>query len=161
MRLNRSKIKKYNKLADKKPVMVRVGHTWYTWAEGDPKHGVFLTTKSGRDVEFDYDQIDDIQESTMKLTKLKLKEMIKGEILKEQGVADEDVKAALKIKKDLMKIGKFIETGFAMIDKSLSSFNSPGLKTWFYQAITKGVSRNKFDRRTFEKELEDWYRYRR
>ena len=48
-----------------------------------------------------------------------------------------------------------------MIDKSLSSFNSPGLKTWLYQAIIKGVSRNKFDRRTFEKELEDWYRYRR
>jgi len=160
MRLNRSKIKKYNKLADKKPVMVRVGHTWYTWYEGG-KNSAFLTTQRGKDVEFDYDQIDDIQESTMKLTKSKLKETIKGEILKEQGVADEDAKAALKIKKDLMKIGKFIETGFAMIDKSLSSFNAPGLKTWFYQAIVKGVSRNKFDRRAFEKELEDWYRYRR
>jgi hypothetical protein len=160
MRLNTSKIKKYNKLADKNPVMVRVGHTWYTWYEGG-KNSAFLTTQRGKDVEFDYDQIDDIQESTMKLTKSKLKEMIKGEILKEQGVADEDAKAALKIKKDLMKIGKFIETGFAMIDKSLSSFNAPGLKTWFYQAIVKGVSRNKFDRRAFEKELEDWYRYRR
>ena len=97
----------------------------------------------------------------MKLTKSKLKEMIKGEILKEQdSVSDKDAAAALKIKKDLMKIGKFIETGFAMIDKSLSSFNSPGLKTWLYQAIIKGVSRNKFDRRAFEKELEDWYRYR-
>jgi len=59
-----------------------------------------------------------------------------------------------------MKIGKFIETGFAMIDNSLSSANSPGLKTWFYQAITKGVSRNKFDRRAFEKELSDWYKGR-
>ena len=96
----------------------------------------------------------------MKLTKSKLREMVKNEFLKEQGVADEDVKAALKIKKDLMKVGKFIETGFAMIDNSLSSFNSPGLKTWLYQAIIKGISRNKFDRRAFEKELEDWYRYR-
>ena len=44
--------------------------------------------------------------------------MIKGEILKEQGVADEDAKAALKIKKDLMKIGKFIETVFPRSDIS-------------------------------------------
>tara|TARA_Y100000310_G_scaffold180070_1_gene179981 strand:- start:934 stop:1224 length:291 start_codon:yes stop_codon:yes gene_type:complete len=95
----------------------------------------------------------------MKITKTKLKEMIKQE-LNEQGVAVEDLAAAKKIKNDLMKVGKFIETGYAMIDKSLSSFNSPGLKTWFYQAINKGISRNKFDRRVFEKELEDWYRWR-
>ena len=95
----------------------------------------------------------------MKITKSKLKKIIKEE-LKEQGVADEDAKAALKIKKDLMKIGKFIETGFAMIDKSLSSFNSPGLKEWLYRAINKGASRNKFDRRAFEAQLEDWYRFR-
>ena len=95
----------------------------------------------------------------MKITKSKLKKIIKEE-LKEQGVADKDMKAALKIKNDLMKVGKFIETGYAMIDKSLSSFNSPGLKTWLYQAINKGISRNKFDRRVFEKELEDWYRFR-
>ena len=79
MKLKPRDIKKYNKIADKgrKPIMVRVGSKWYTWSEGDPKYGVFLTTQSGRDVEFDFKQIDDIQEGAMKLTKSKLKEMIK------------------------------------------------------------------------------------
>ena len=65
MKLKPRDIKKYNKLANKKPIMARVGSKWYTWAEGDPKHGVFLTTQSGDDVEFDFKQIDDIQESKM------------------------------------------------------------------------------------------------
>jgi|10_taG_2_1085330.scaffolds.fasta_scaffold55763_3 hypothetical protein len=78
MKLKPRDIKRYNKIADKgrKPIMVRVGHKWYTWYEGDPKHGVFLTTQSGRDVEFDFKQIDDIQEGIEKLTKSKLKEMV-------------------------------------------------------------------------------------
>ena len=57
--------------------MVRVDSKWYTWSEGDPKYGVFLTTQSGRDVEFDFKQIDDIQEGVEKLTKSKLKEIVK------------------------------------------------------------------------------------
>ena len=68
MKLKPKDIKKYNKLSKKKPVMVRVGSNWYTWSEGDPKYGVFLTTQSGRDVEFDFKQIDDIQEGVEKLT---------------------------------------------------------------------------------------------
>ena len=82
MKLTPVKIKKYNKIAaaGKKPIMVRVGHKWYTWAEGDPKYGVFLTTQSGKDVEFDFKQIDDIQEGVMKLTKSKLREIIKQEL---------------------------------------------------------------------------------
>ena len=84
MKLTSSQIKKYNKIADagKKPIMVRVGSKWYTWYEGDPKYGVFLTTQSGKDVEFDFKQIDDIQENIMKLTKSKLKEIIREEIQK-------------------------------------------------------------------------------
>ena len=83
MKLKPKDIKKYNKLSKKKPVMVRVGSKWYTWSEGDPKYGVFLTTQSGRDVEFDFKQIDDIQEGVEKLTKSKLKEMIREELMKE------------------------------------------------------------------------------
>ena len=84
MKIKPRDIKRYNKIAEKgrKPVMVRVGHKWYTWYEGDPKHGVFLTTQSGRDVEFDFKQIDDIEESIEKLTKSKLKEIIREEIQK-------------------------------------------------------------------------------
>ena len=69
MKLKPRDIKRYNKIAEKgrKPIMVRVGNNWYTWYEGDPKHGVFLTTQSGRDVEFDFKQIDDIQEGVIKL----------------------------------------------------------------------------------------------
>ena len=77
MKLTSSQIKKLNKLANKKPIMVRVGHNWYTWYEGDPKHGVFLTTQSGDDVEFDFKQIDDIQESKMVKMKLQLRELIR------------------------------------------------------------------------------------
>jgi hypothetical protein len=85
MKLKPKDIKRYNKIADKgrKPIMVRVGHKWYTWYEGDPKHGVFLTTQSGRDVEFDFKQIDDIQEGVEKLTISKLKEMV-GEVMNER-----------------------------------------------------------------------------
>jgi hypothetical protein len=84
MKLTSSQIKKYNKIADagKNPIMVRVGHNWYTWYEGDPKHGVFLTTQSGADVEFDFKQIDDIQESKMVKMKSKLREIIREEIQK-------------------------------------------------------------------------------
>ncbi len=84
MKIKPRDIKRYNKIAEKgrKPIMVRVGHKWYTWYEGDPKHGVFLTTQSGRDVEFDFKQIDDIEEGVEKLTKSKLKEMIREEIQK-------------------------------------------------------------------------------
>ena len=81
MRLSSSKIKKYNKIADKKPVMVRVDHVWYTWLEGDQK-SVFLTTQNGKDIEFDYNRIDDIQESTTKITKSQLREIIREEIQK-------------------------------------------------------------------------------
>jgi hypothetical protein len=82
MRLSSSKIKKYNKMAVKKSVMVRVGHTWYGWAEGD-RNSVFLTTEKGKDIEFRYSQIDDIQENVMRITKKQLKEMIREGLIEE------------------------------------------------------------------------------
>ena len=109
MKLTSSQIKKYNKIADagKKPIMVRVGSKWYTWYEGDPKYGVFLTTQSGKDVEFDFKQIDDIQENIMKLTKSKLKEMIREELINEydRGLTPNDlIKELKKVNKDVVKI---------------------------------------------------------
>ena len=80
MKLTSSQIKKLNKLSKKKPIMVRVNQNWYTWAEGDPKYGVFLTTQSGDDVEFDFKQIDDIQENKTVKMKSKLREIIKEEL---------------------------------------------------------------------------------
>ena len=109
MKLTSSQIKKYNKIADagKKPIMVRVGSKWYTWYEGDPKYGVFLTTQSGKDVEFDFKQIDDIQENIMKLTKSKLKEMIREELINEydRGLTPNDlIKELKKVNIDVVKI---------------------------------------------------------
>ena len=100
MKLKPRDIKKYNKIAaaGKKPIMVRVNQNWYTWLEGDPKYGVFLTTKSGRDVEFGWKQIDDIQEGIMKLTKSKLKEIIR-EVITEteaEGYDDPAYRATVK-----------------------------------------------------------------
>tara|TARA_Y100001951_G_C11201259_1_gene217278 strand:+ start:314 stop:772 length:459 start_codon:yes stop_codon:yes gene_type:complete len=113
LKLTKSQIKKYNKIADagKNPIMVRVGHNWYTWYEGDPKHGVFLTTQSGADVEFDFKQIDDIQESKVMKMKSKLREIIRKELLKEEMVEVErvqDIEASIfdiiiEFKKTLMK----------------------------------------------------------
>ena len=103
MKLTSSQIKKYNKIADagKKPIMVRVGSKWYTWYEGDPKYGVFLTTQSGKDVEFDFKQIDDIQENKMEKMKSKLREIIREELLKE-GSGDTKISTKSEMKKALM-----------------------------------------------------------
>jgi len=79
MKLSKSQIKKLDKLSKKKPIMVRVGHTWYTWYESD-ENGVWLTTQGGDEKEFKYKEIDDIQEGITKITKSQLREMIRKEI---------------------------------------------------------------------------------
>ena len=108
MKLTSSQIKKYNKIADagKKPIMVRVGSKWYTWYEGDPKYGVFLTTQSGKDVEFDFKQIDDIQESKMTKMKSKLREIIREEIqkLNEGKNYTKSVKLAKRLESRFLKL---------------------------------------------------------
>jgi len=124
MKIKPRDIKRYNKIAEKgrKPIMVRVGNNWYTWYEGDPKYGVFLTTQSGKDVEFDFKQIDDIQEGVEKLTKSKLKEIIREEIkslkeMKELNLSDPDI--------DIFISGNKIEIDFAMFD-----FKASAIQRW-------------------------------
>jgi len=124
MKLTSSQIKKYNKIADagKKPIMVRVGSKWYTWYEGDPKYGVFLTTQSGKDVEFDFKQIDDIQENKMEKMKSKLREIIREEIkslkeMKELNLSDPDI--------DIFISGNKIEIDFDMFD-----FKASAIQRW-------------------------------
>ena len=79
MKLSKSQIKKLDKLSKKKPIMVRVGHNWYNWYESEGNI-VWLTTQSGDEKEFKYKEIDDIQESTMKITKTQLRKIIKEEL---------------------------------------------------------------------------------
>ena len=120
MKLTKSQIKKYNKIADagKKPIMVRVGSKWYTWYEGDPKYGVFLTTQSGKDVEFDFKQIDDIQENKMEKMKSKLREIIREEIQKlYEFQAGDNVK-------------EMIEDGIHTMEDGFKSLRAGMLKAW-------------------------------
>ena len=112
MKLTKSKIKKYNKIVskNKKPIMVRVGHVWYTWLEGD-NGSVFLTTKNGKDIEFDYNQIDDIQESITKISKKKLRKMIGEEIqqLRELSMAPfSSQEARLHVNADIKDMSKLL-----------------------------------------------------
>lgn len=80
---------------------------------------------------------------------IKLKDIIKE---------DADIANAKKIKKDLMEVGKFIETGFSKINK-IGKFTAPGLRLWFYNAIKKNLvtGTRGFNRKGFEKVLNDWY----
>ena len=123
MKLTSSQIKKLNKLANKKPIMVRVGHNWYTWAEGDPKYGVFLTTQSGDDVEFDFKQIDDIQESKMVKMKSKLREMIREE-LNEGKNYTKSSKLAKKLESRLSKLDAAENNVISIIRKMRTDYQN-------------------------------------
>ena len=125
MKLTRSQIKKYNKIADagKNPIMVRVGHNWYTWYEGDPKHGVFLTTQSGADVEFDFKQIDDIQESKVMKMKSKLREMIREE-LNEGKNYTKSSKLAKKLESRLSKLDAAENNVISIIRKMRTDYQN-------------------------------------
>ena len=54
--------KKYNKLVNKgKSVMVQTAYgDHFAWEEGS-RHGVFATEKSGREIELDHDDIDQVE----------------------------------------------------------------------------------------------------
>ena len=70
----------------------------------------------------------------MKLTKLKLRELVKNELLKEQGVADEDAKAALKIKKDQLEV----KTENLYIDENILRLAKKYINRYSVQASPKG-----------------------
>ena len=59
--------------------------------------------------------------------------------VKEASVADDDQKAAAKLNSDLSLIIYEIDKAMSIIDKNLSSFGSPGLKSAFTQAIKSGL----------------------
>jgi hypothetical protein len=141
MKLTKSKIRKYNNIAskNKKPVMVRVGHVWYTWLEG-ANGSVFLTTKSGRDIEFNYNQIDDIRESITKISKTKLREMIGEEIeqLNELPMAPFSSKEAkLHVSADIKDMSKILGKSSHQIIKIMMN----GVKNGKYDAmdISRGI----------------------
>ena len=136
MNLTKSQIKKYNKLSQKsslKAPLVRVGHTWYGWAGGD-RNSVFLTTKGGDDIEFDYDRIDDIRESIMKLTKSKLKEIIREEL--NEGSLYNRASGIVKTK-DLYS---FVKAGKDMVfELEKDDFGERQIQEFFNELIKKRI----------------------
>ena len=69
----------------------------------------------------------------------------------------EDTEAANRIKIDMMDTLEDIGVMFNRIDGSLSSFNSPGLRQAFQEAIRKGMSNNRFNADIAMKQLEIYF----
>ena len=65
---------------------------------------------------------------------LKLKKL-----MEEEGVADKDMKAAKKLRPDLEKAVQNLENLMFTINKKVSSFNAPGVRTAFADAILAGL----------------------
>jgi len=93
----------------------------------------------------------------MKITKTQLRKIIREELLNESP-ADDDMKAAEKIRHDLEDAIGHIDKQMIVIDQRLSSFNSPGLKHAFTDALKAGLKRQgKFDWKAARKRLKDYY----
>ena len=74
-KLSSQKIKKWNNLAAhsryKGLPMLLIRGRWYAWEEGDRK-SVFATDKRGHEYEFNYEDIEDIEESVVKENKMNI-----------------------------------------------------------------------------------------
>ena len=84
--------------------------------------------------------------------------MIKLKDILSESPADEDMKAADKLHGGLKSTIEDIEDALIMIDRKLSSFNAPGLKHAFTDALKKALNRQgKFDARVAHKILNNYY----
>ena len=125
MKLSKSQIKKLDKLSKKKPIMVRVGHNWYNWYESEGNI-VWLTTQSGDEKEFKYKEIDDIQEGITKITKTRLREIIREEI---REAVNNDLRSEFKRSGEYRKSEKILDRLESKIEKLFfDSFNCSLLK---------------------------------
>ena len=84
--------------------------------------------------------------------------MIKLKDILSESPADDDMKAAEKIRHDLEDAIGFIDKQMIVIDQRLSKFNSPGLKHAFTDALKAVLKRQgKFDWKAARKRLKDYY----
>ena len=73
--------------------------------------------------------------------------------------ADDDMKAAKKIERQLQNILFAVDEAEELINKNLSSFNAPGLRHAFYDAIKAGSKKKgQFDVMAAGKILKKYYR---
>jgi hypothetical protein len=77
-------------------------------------------------------------------------------------VAGADHKKALKLRKPLRNAIQGVGNSIDNIDRMMSSFNSPGLRVAFLNAIKKGIASGgqKFDMRRALKDFDDYYKGR-
>jgi len=76
----------------------------------------------------------------------------------DEGPADDDMKEAEKLKKPLINAIAGIGRSMDNINRMMSSFNAPGLKHAFIDAIKIGVKRQgKFDELAAYKRFKDYY----
>jgi|10_taG_2_1085330.scaffolds.fasta_scaffold495107_1 hypothetical protein len=76
----------------------------------------------------------------------------------DEGVADDDMAAAEKMKNDLLGVYDDIDDAVGTINKKLSSFNSPGLRVAFLDGIKAGAKNSqKWNHKAAESKLEDYF----
>jgi hypothetical protein len=79
--------------------------------------------------------------------------------IKEQdSIADQDMKQAKAVQRQLQKSMLAIDSAVSEIERRLSSFNSPGLKAAYLDAIKKSFKGNKFDIKSAMKHLDKYYK---
>tara|TARA_B100000902_G_scaffold121935_1_gene122018 strand:- start:14 stop:343 length:330 start_codon:yes stop_codon:yes gene_type:complete len=77
----------------------------------------------------------------------------------EEGPAEDDMKSAEKLRHGLEDTITLIDKQMIMIDQKLSSFNSPGLKHAFTDALKDGLKRQgKFDWKSASRRLKQYYK---
>ena len=100
MKLTRSQVNKYNKLADKgKHVMIDTDrYGTVAWEDGDYGHkSIIASDDDGKEVEIDFNNVVRVNEAkTVKLTRSKLKEMVKEEMLSEAASTEINTKSDLQ-----------------------------------------------------------------
>ena len=85
------------------------------------------------------------------------------DLLEQETTADKDMKAAKKLLPRLTRAGQEVAERFKWIEKEMSSFNAPGLRSAFAYALKSAIgttSKQGFDMRKFEKILFDYYKGR-
>jgi|TARA_Y100000296_G_C5156492_1_gene249365 hypothetical protein len=85
------------------------------------------------------------------------------DLLEQETTADKDMKAAKKLLPRLTRAGQEVAERFKWIEKEMSSFNAPGLRSAFAYALKSAIGttgKQGFDMRKFEKVLSDYYKGR-
>ena len=94
----------------------------------------------------------------LKLLRIKRHNMLKLKDIIVESPADDDMKAAEKMRHDLEDAIGHIDKQMIVIDQRLSSYNSPGLKHAFTDALRIALKRQgKFDWKAARNRLKKYY----